>query len=61
MSERKRSIAFIAAMVIAVAVPLGVAATDAFTDVPDSNVHHDDIKWLKDAGVTLGCNPPTNT
>lgn len=61
MPHRKKSIAFIAAMVIVIAAPLAVIATDAFTDVPESNVHHDDIAWLKDAGVTAGCNPPTNT
>src|SRR5690606_6120098 len=33
----------------------------AFTDVPDTNVFHDDIAWLAEAGVTKGCNPPDNT
>ena len=41
-------------------VPVMAAAADRFTDVPDANVFHDDINWLADAGVTLGCNPPTN-
>lgn len=41
-------------------VPLASYAADRFTDVPDSNVFHDDITWLADAGVTLGCNPPAN-
>lgn len=31
-----------------------------FTDVPESNVHRDAICKLRDLGVTLGCNPPTN-
>ncbi len=35
-------------------------AAHEFTDVPASNVFHDDIAWLADAGVTLGCNPPAN-
>lgn len=41
-------------------LPVMVVAADRFTDVPSSNVHHDDITWLADAGVTVGCNPPTN-
>jgi hypothetical protein len=28
--------------------------------VDDTNTFHDDISWLADAGVTLGCNPPAN-
>ena len=46
--------------VIVMMVPLASYAADRFTDVPDSNVFHDDITWLADAGVTLGCNPPAN-
>ncbi len=40
--------------------PATVWAIDRFVDVPDSNVFHDDITWLAQAGVTLGCNPPDN-
>lgn len=62
MSPRRQSfLALAAALFLFVALPLGVVAADAFTDVPDSNVHHNDITWLKDSGVTLGCNPPANT
>ena len=32
-----------------------------FDDVSSSNTFHDDIEWLALAGVTRGCNPPTNT
>lgn len=42
-------------------LPVAVWAADGFTDVPDSNVFHDDIGWLADTGVTRGCNPPDNT
>jgi hypothetical protein len=31
-----------------------------FIDVPDGSLFHDDIEWLADAGITKGCNPPTN-
>ena len=36
-----------------------IAAGGAFTDDDDS-VFEADIEWLAGAGVTLGCNPPTN-
>lgn len=58
--RRRRLTAFVVAMAVLIVTPLAVVAADTFTDVPDSNVHHDDITWLADAGVTLGCNPPTN-
>jgi hypothetical protein len=41
-------------------MPTAAWAFDRFSDVPDSNVFHDDIGWMADNGVTLGCNPPTN-
>lgn len=44
-----------------VALPLGLWAADSFSDVSSSNVHRNDIAWLQDNDVTLGCNPPTNT
>jgi hypothetical protein len=54
-------VAAVAAMVGAlVATPIAVYASHQFTDVPDSNIFHDDISWLADAGVTKGCNPPAN-
>ncbi|HDL41867.1 MAG TPA: hypothetical protein ENG98_02495 [Actinobacteria bacterium] len=50
----------IVAVAVAVMVPVAAVASNRFSDVPDSNVFHDDIGWLADAGVTLGCNPPAN-
>jgi hypothetical protein len=50
----------IVAIAVAVMVPAAAIAGDLFTDVPDSNIFHDDIGWLADNGVTLGCNPPAN-
>lgn len=44
----------------ALLVPAAAIAGHRFTDVPDSNVFHDDITAIADAGVTLGCNPPAN-
>lgn len=46
--------------VVAMAIPAAGWAADRFKDVPDTNVFHNDITWLADAGVTLGCNPPAN-
>ncbi len=59
---RKRwvRLALIVLVVAVVSVPVGVLAGHRFTDVPDTNIFHGDIGWLADAGVTLGCNPPTN-
>jgi len=45
---------------VVMTLPIAVWAADRFSDVPDSNVFHNDIGWLADAGITLGCNPPTN-
>ena len=47
--------------VLAVLAPTAAWASDRFSDVPDSNVFHDDISALAESGVTRGCNPPANT
>ena len=39
----------------AVAFPLGILASDTFGDVPTTNIFHDDINAIADAGVTTGC------
>ncbi len=46
-----------AALVVAVAVllPLAALASDRFPDVPNSNVHHDNITAIANAGITAGC------
>ncbi len=41
-------------------VPIAAIAAGGFDDVSDDNVFKADIQWLADAGVTKGCNPPTN-
>lgn len=53
-------LALVVLLTAAVAAPMGAMAAHRFTDVPDTNPFHDDISWLADAGVTLGCNPPAN-
>ena len=49
------------ALTAAVITPIAASASHVFDDVPDSNTFHEDIAWLADAGITLGCNPPENT
>ncbi len=62
VSITRRHLYVLAALVTAfgLMVPAVGWAADRFTDVPADNVFHDDITWLADAGVTAGCNPPTN-
>jgi hypothetical protein len=48
------------AVLLAVAVPVAWA-NHQFADVPTTSPHHDDISAIANAGITTGCNPPTNT
>lgn len=43
------------------ATAIGAAAGEDFLDVPADHVFADDIQWMKDSGITKGCNPPANT
>lgn len=58
---RRWVVALVAALVALTLIPTAGWASDRFSDVDDGNVFHDDIAWLADTGVTLGCNPPENT
>ncbi|MGH8913187.1 MAG: hypothetical protein ACRDZM_01575 [Acidimicrobiia bacterium] len=62
-SGRFRRLAWtvIGATALVAAVPIAVFAAHSFNDVPDSNEFHGSITWMKDNGVTVGCNPPANT
>lgn len=55
-----RALLVLAAFVLFL-VPVAAIAAGDFTDVEDSSVFKADIDWLADAGVTKGCNPPSNT
>jgi hypothetical protein len=44
---------------LAVAVPAALAG-HFFGDVPGSSPHHDDVTAIANAGISVGCNPPTN-
>lgn len=54
-TSRRRAaiVTFIA--VLALALPVGVLASHQFADVPNSNIYHNDVDALVDAGVTGGC------
>lgn len=54
-----RMLLIVAAFVLFL-VPVAAIAAGGFTDVEDDSVFKTDIEWLADAGVTRGCNPPTN-
>lgn len=55
------SITTVIALVLTTGVSTAVIAAHNFTDVPDSNTFHEDIEWLAENKVTIGCNPPDNT
>lgn len=57
--QRLRTITIILGTVLVIA-PAAALAAHQFDDVPDSNIFHDDIDWMRDNGVTKGCNPPAN-
>ena len=60
---RRTALMFVLAGLVGalVATPIAVYASHQFTDVPDSQIFHDAIDWMKDNGVTKGCNPPANS
>jgi hypothetical protein len=57
-SRRFRRAPLVLLLTLLIAAP--VLALDTFTDVPDSSPHHNDITAIAVAGITRGCNPPTN-
>lgn len=57
----RKSTLLVGLVVAALLVPVAVFATHSFNDVPDDHTFHDAIAWMKDNGVTVGCNPPANT
>ena len=54
----------VVALIVGLVTILGALpgmASHQFEDVPDSNIFHGDIDWLKENDITRGCNPPDNT
>jgi hypothetical protein len=58
--SRSAKLALALAVLAVVLIPVAAVASHQFTDVPDSNIFHDDIAWMRDNNVTRGCNPPAN-
>lgn len=59
-----RRVLRLGAVVVAVGVLTASSvalASHTFNDVDSNSVFHEAITWLKEAGVTVGCNPPSNT
>ena len=59
--SRPIKLLLVVSLVLAALVPVAAVASHQFIDVPDSNIFHNDIAWMKDNGITKGCNPPANT
>ncbi len=58
--RKRRMIIGLAVLLVVAMIPMAaLAAGGTFTD-DDTSVFEADIEWLAGAGVTLGCNPPTN-
>ncbi|MGA9594905.1 MAG: hypothetical protein WBV06_02000 [Acidimicrobiia bacterium] len=58
--KRTLQAGLIIAIVVAVMAPIAAHAMGGkFTD-DDTSIFESNIEWLAGAGVTLGCNPPTN-
>ncbi|HVR77973.1 MAG TPA: S-layer homology domain-containing protein [Acidimicrobiia bacterium] len=58
---RRVSITTVIVLAITTALSTAVIAAHNFNDVPDTNTFHEDIEWLAENRVTIGCNPPANT
>lgn len=57
---RSRTLLVLVAFAVLI-VPVIAFAAAGFGDVDSDNVFVADIQWMKDNGITNGCNPPTNT
>jgi hypothetical protein len=60
-AKGRRSLTVVASVVLVGLIALTASAAHTFTDVPDEHTFHDDIQWMRDVGITRGCNPPANT
>jgi hypothetical protein len=62
MAKQRRRWTLLLTVVVTllISVPAAVWAGHQFTDVPNNHLFHTGISWMKDNGITVGCNPPTN-
>lgn len=58
--KRWARIALIVVATSLIVAPLTAVATHSFDDVPNSHTFHGSIEWMRQSGVTQGCNPPAN-
>jgi hypothetical protein len=61
VKSRSIKLLLVLSLAVVVLIPVTAVASHQFTDVPNSNIFHNDIAWLADNGITKGCNPPANT
>ncbi len=61
MRTAKRSTLLITLVATLLLIPAVALGAGVFDDVPTGHLFEDDIEWLESAGVTKGCNPPTNS
>lgn len=59
--KTRRMAVVLAVLGVSALTALSASAAGGFTDVPDGHVFEADIQWMKDSGVSKGCNPPANT
>lgn len=57
-ARRNRVLTTIATAIVLIALPAIAVASDTFADVPNSNIFHNQINAIKDAGITAGCGGP---
>ncbi len=57
LTVERKHVYLLATIVVlaAMLIPVNAWASNRFNDVPTSNTFHNDIAWLADAAVTLGC------
>ena len=56
----RRIVSLLVGALLSIVVVAPVLAAPTFTDVPETNIFHDDIQWLAAMEITKGCNPPIN-
>lgn len=59
-NKGRRLLTVVASVLVVGLIAATASAAHSFLDVPDTHTFHSDIEWMKDTGVTRGCNPPAN-
>lgn len=61
MGIHKRKSIVLVLLIGVMSVATVAYASHAFVDVPEDHTFHNAIAWMKESGITVGCNPPANT